>query len=204
MVDGLPSPTAQAAQAKEIKQEIESMSVEALHQALTDWESVFAAERQEGGFLHGIVGRIQPLTILHELHRARSSESQAQNELAALHHRLLTAGADSAHYQHTNVLLRQEIIQARTASDTSIIQLRQFLLDPAVNREFSRMATAATAANLKAAHYENEMKKMHEVANHPAGPRMMEIENRKLREELETLQRGRGEGVGGEIGRAHV
>ena len=160
------------------------MSAEELRSALEEWDKTFQEERQDGGIFSGIVGAIQPLTILSELRRAHSSEQQARAEAAALRQRLAGAAAEAASRVQEDVLLRKELLAARTSTDPSVLQLRQLLLEPAVNREFSRLSKATeVATNLK-----NDMRLQLDMATNPSVPIGVADKIRTFEEKCEALQ----------------
>lgn len=112
---------------------------EGLQEALQAWEVTFQEERAEGGAFAELEGRILPETVLAELRRARA-------EAAALRQRLAASAAEVAAAARDDLTLRRELHAARAAGEPSVLQLRQLLLDPAVNREFARLRTEAAAA----------------------------------------------------------
>jgi len=169
--------------------DISQMSHDDLKAALLDWETTFQEERQDNGIFSGIVGTIQPLTVLNELRRAISSEQQARAETAALRQRLAGAAAEAAARVQEDVLLRKELLAARTATDPSVLQLRQLLLEPTVNREFHRLSSATTAATLEATALKTDVRLLHDIANNPTGgPRALNAKIKALEEKCEALQ----------------
>ena len=181
---------------------LESLSSDELRQALSEWEDAFEEERQEGGAFSGIIGRIQPLTVVNEVRRALNAERQARAETAALRQRLAAAAAEAAARAQDDVMLRKELLAARTAAEPSVLQLRQLLLEPAVNREFSRLSSATAAATLEATALKNDMRIMHEVANNPNGPRALAAQVRTLEEKVQELEKAAEEGATASLERA--
>lgn len=74
-----------------------------------------------------------------ELQQARASEQSAREELAALRQREAGLAAEAAARQGECITLRRELAAARQSAEPSVVQLRQVLLDPAVNREVGRL-----------------------------------------------------------------
>lgn len=173
-----------------------------MRQALSDWEQAFEDERQEGGAFTGLIGRIQPLTVINELRRALNAERQARAESAALRERLAAAAAEAAARVQDDVILRKELLAARTAAEPSVLQLRQLLLEPAVNREFNRLSEATKTANTEASILKNDMRVMHEVANNPNGPRALAAQVRTLEEKCQKLEKAAEEGATASLERA--
>ena len=158
-----------------------------------DWESIFEEERQENGIFSGIIGPLHPLTVLTELRRAISSEREARAEAAALRHRLAAAAAEAAFRVQDDITLRKELHAARTAADPSVLQLRQLILEPSVNREFQRLSAATTAATMEAAALKSDLKALHEIANHPNAPLALTAKVRGLEEKIKSLKEAKSE-----------
>jgi len=186
-----------------VASDISDMSPDDLRAALLQWETTFQEERQEGGIFSGIVGTIQPLTVLNELRRLLCSEQQARAEAAALRQRLAGAAAEAAARVHEDVLLRKELLAARTATDPSVLQLRQLLLEPAVNREFNRLSAATAASAIEATTLKNDVRLLQDIANNPSGgPRALTAKIKALEEKCEALQCVNEEGAAASIERA--
>ncbi|KAL4515975.1 hypothetical protein Ndes2526B_g00689 [Nannochloris sp. 'desiccata'] len=183
--------------------DISQMAPDDLRAALLDWETTFQEERQDGGIFSGIVGTIQPFTVLNELRRAISSEQQARAETAALRQRLAGAAAEAAARVQEDVLLRKELLAARTSTDPSVLQLRQLLLEPAVNREFNRLSAATADATLEATALKNDIRLLHDIANNSSGgPRALTAKIKSLEEKCDALQQVSEEGEAAKIERA--
>lgn len=141
-------------------------TAEQVQAALAEWEGAFEEEKREGGAFAGTVGPIHPSTVLNELRRAREAESAATIELAALRQRLAASAAESAARARDDVALRKELHAARAAGEPRVLQLRQLLIEPAVNREFGRLAEGLQEAQREAAALRDEMRAMHVSGAH--------------------------------------
>lgn len=88
--------------------------------------------------------------------RAQEAEHTLRQQLAALQARTAGLQAATCAAQAENLQLRQALHVAKQAAEPSVVQLRQLLLDPAVNREFAglRAELEARAAELAAAQLE--------------------------------------------------
>jgi chromosome segregation ATPase len=71
--------------------------------------------------------------------RAHAAEQHLQKQLAALQTRQAGLQAAASQTAAENLQLRQALHSAKQAAEPSVVQLRQLLLDPAVNREFAAM-----------------------------------------------------------------
>lgn len=167
--------------------------MEQLEKELAEWESAFDQERTEGGAFEGVVGKIQPLTVLNELRRYRLEYQKASEEASALRQRLAASAAEAAARARDDISLRKELHTARAAGEPSVLQLRQLLIEPAVNREFARLAAATEVAQREAAALKEDMRAIHMVANDPKGPRALATQIRSLEERCEVLVEEAGE-----------
>jgi hypothetical protein len=104
------------------------------------WEQAFENECREGGLLSGVSGPVSPNHVLEELRLARDASLKAQAEVRALKQQLARAASETATRFRDELLLREELHAARSASEPNVLQLKQLLLEPAVNREFSRLS----------------------------------------------------------------
>jgi multidrug efflux pump subunit AcrA (membrane-fusion protein) len=71
--------------------------------------------------------------------RAQAAEAQLTQQLAALQSRAAALQLSDSASRGENLQLRQALHAARAAAEPSVVQLRQLLLDPGVNREFSAL-----------------------------------------------------------------
>jgi len=132
-------------------------TLEEFRKALEDWEHAFDDERGDGGAFAGFDGRITPAAVLHELQRCRAAEQEA----SALRQRLAASAAEAAWYARNDVALRDELHSARAIGEPSVLQLRQLLIEPAVNREFARLEASTAAAHREVAVLKEEMRAIH-------------------------------------------
>lgn len=68
---------------------------------------------------------------------------------------------DKAYMTRNDLLLRQELDDIRSGSEPNVLQLKQLLTEPAVNREFQRLSSLAKSASLEAAALREEIRAMH-------------------------------------------
>ncbi|KAI7838354.1 hypothetical protein COHA_007922 [Chlorella ohadii] len=175
-----------------------------------DWAEAFEAERQ--GLLRGAAGPITPQLVLDELRRAQESEQSLRQQLAALQARTAGLQAQVCASQAENLQLRGALHVAKQAAEPSVVQLRQLLLDPAVNREFAglraelegrtRELALAQAAVRFGGHGEPLLDKLDKLQDDNADLRRQVGESRAqqlerslaaAREQLEDLRRVNGE-----------
>ncbi|PSC73342.1 prolyl-4 hydroxylase alpha subunit [Micractinium conductrix] len=121
-----------------------------------DWAAVFEAERQ--GALRGATGPLTPELVLAELRRSHAAEQQLGAQLARLATREAGLAAAAAASAAENQQLRSALHSARAVADPSLVQLRQLLLDPAVNREVSRLRTELEGARREVAAAQAELR----------------------------------------------
>ncbi|GAB4813595.1 hypothetical protein N2152v2_000641 [Parachlorella kessleri] len=160
--------------------------------ALREWVGTFE-EEQRGGIFSGVVGQIHPLTVLNELRRAATSEQAAREELSALRPREAALQAALCAKTLENLDLRRQLQAAKQASDPSVVQLRQVLLDPAVNREFSRLRAEAEAKARELKIAQEELQAVQFSQESKAG-RMLMAKCRALQDENEEMGRELSEG----------
>ncbi|KAL4419661.1 hypothetical protein ABPG77_000558 [Micractinium sp. CCAP 211/92] len=153
--------------------------------AASEWEATFEQERQ--GVLRGITGPLTPLLVLEELRRARAAEEQLAAQLARLQAREAGLAAAVCQTQAENLQLRQALHVAKQAAEPSVVQLRQLLLDPAVNREFAGLRSELEARTRELAAAQREL------AARQFGPEPLLARVDKLQEENADLRRQVGE-----------
>lgn len=136
-----------------------------------------------------LVKSIHPTSIAEELRRAWSSERQLRAQAAMLRQRMAAALSEALVCMKEDVDLRRELQLSRAVSEPSVLQLRQLLLEPAVNAEFARVAAAAEAAKVEVGKLKHDMLMLYSAAaNDPKGPRSAAAQIRKLEEECERLK----------------
>lgn len=84
---------------------------------------------------------------------------KAENE--NLRRQLMDLVVDKAYMTRNDLLLRQELDDIRSGSEPNVLQLKQLLTEPAVNREFQRLSSLAKSASLEAAALREEIRAMH-------------------------------------------
>lgn len=119
---------------------IEQQTEEESRKDASIWEQAFEKERGEGGLFCGVSGRISPTRVLDELRSARDALLKSQTEISVLKQQLASMASETASRYRDELVLREQLHAATTASEPNVLQLKQLLLDPAVNREFSRLS----------------------------------------------------------------
>eukprot|EP00887_Chlorella_sp_A99_P001621 scaffold8.g1621.t1 len=129
-----------------------------------------------------------------ELQRSQAAEAQLKEEVAALRQREAALQAEACSRSAENLQLRRELSAARQAAEPSVVQLRQLLLDPAVNREVSRLRTELEARMRELAVLKEELATVAFSGSDGKG-RMLVAKCRALQqEENDELNRQLGEG----------
>ena len=94
--------------------------------------------------------------------REKVAERDAlKTENENLRRQLMDMVVDKAYMTRNDLLLRQELDDIRSGSEPSVLQLKQLLTEPAVNREFMRLSSLAKSASLEAAALREEIRAMH-------------------------------------------
>lgn len=88
---------------------------------------------------------------------ARAAEEQLAAQLARLQAREAGLAAAVCQAQAENLQLRQALHVAKQAAEPSVVQLRQLLLDPAVNREFAGLRSELEARTRELAAAQREL-----------------------------------------------
>lgn len=88
---------------------------------------------------------------------ARAAEEQLAAQLARLQAREAGLAAAVCQTQAENLQLRQALHVAKQAAEPSVVQLRQLLLDPAVNREFAGLRSELEARTRELAAAQREL-----------------------------------------------
>ncbi|EFN58948.1 hypothetical protein CHLNCDRAFT_140946 [Chlorella variabilis] len=146
---------------------------------LQQWAEAFEAERQ--GALRGAAGPITPAVV------AQAAEAHLGSQLAALGAREAGLQATAAQTAAENLQLRRALHVARQAAEPSVVQLRQLLLDPAVNREFAGLRAELEARTRELAAAQLELKAL------KFGPEPLLAKLDRQQDEIANLRRQVGE-----------
>jgi chromosome segregation ATPase len=68
-----------------------------------------------------------------------------------------------------------------------MLQLKQLITDPAVNREFMRLASLAKSASMESGALREELRTLHFVSNDPKGPRSLVAQIKSLESKIKML-----------------
>lgn len=125
-------------------------------QALSEWQTPFTEEQQkEHGILSHIKDPIQPHAILSELQRLHAESSLLKQQLAAY-------TIENAAWLREEITLKKQLHAAQATGEPSILQLRQLIIEPAVNREFMKLAASAERATKEASMLKEELRILHD------------------------------------------
>ncbi len=82
---------------------------------------------------------------------------------------------------------QEELNTLRNTCEPGVLQLKQVLTDPAVNREFMRLASLAKSASMDAGAVREELRTLHFVSNDPKGPRSLVAQIKSLENKVKGL-----------------
>lgn len=102
---------------------------------------------------------VEEAVVLLRKNVAERDALKAENE--NLRRQLMDLVVDKAYMTRNDLLLRQELDDIRSGSEPNVLQLKQLLTEPAVNREFQRLSSLAKSASLEAAALREEIRAMH-------------------------------------------
>ena len=126
--------------------------------------------------------------------RAQAAEAHLGSQLAALGAREAGLQATAAQTAAENLQLRRALHVARQAAEPSVVQLRQLLLDPAVNREFAGLRAELEARTRELAAAQLELKAL----KFGPEPLLAKLDRQQVGEErLGGSRLGGGNGGGG-------
>ena len=102
---------------------------------------------------------VEEAVVLLRKNVAERDALKAENE--NLRRQLMDLVVDKAYMTRNDLLLRQELDDVRSGSEPNVLQLKQLLTEPAVNREFQRLSSLTKSASLEAAALREEIRAMH-------------------------------------------
>ena len=91
-------------------------------------------------------------------------------QLRALESEVVRLVMQNAGLVKKDVLLQDEFERLRALNEPGLLQLKQLIVEPAVNREFMRLASLAKTSSLEAHRLKDEVRGLHFASNNPKGP----------------------------------
>lgn len=82
---------------------------------------------------------------------------------------------------------QEDLSTMRSMGEPGMLQLKQLITDPAVNREFMRLASLAKSASMEAGALREEIRTLHFVSNDPKGPRSLIAQIKSLESKVKSL-----------------
>jgi len=116
---------------------------------------------------------------------SRLDSLQAENE--HLRRQVVDFAKEKACATHAEIALQEEIENLRKATEPGMLQLKQLLTEPAVNREFMRLASLAKSSSIEAAALREEMRSLHYISNDPKGSRALLAQVKSLENKCKSL-----------------
>lgn len=101
------------------------------------------------------------VSLARVLRERLQKENMLEQENAELKQKLAIVALESVGQTRQELALRKELHEAQLASEPNVLQLKQLLTDPAVNREFLRLASLAKSSSMEAMALREEMRAMH-------------------------------------------
>uniref|UniRef100_A0A1D1ZY07 Uncharacterized protein n=1 Tax=Auxenochlorella protothecoides TaxID=3075 RepID=A0A1D1ZY07_AUXPR len=101
------------------------------------WEEALDGEREQ--LFAGFSGRMEPQVVVAELQRRQQEAETLRTELGTSQAAQAELHASLSAMALENIRLRDALAAAQRAAEPSVVQLRQVLLDPAVNAELARL-----------------------------------------------------------------
>eukprot|EP00798_Chlamydomonas_sp_ICE-L_P017957 gene17957-24361_t len=174
--------------AKELQQKL----MEAL--AVADkWRSAFKEVATVCGF------SVQPgrepdiASVVESARRTRTSEQALQDESKQLRRTEASLNIQLAERNLEVVELRRDLSNAWAAADPNVVQLKQLLLDPALNKEFSRLKSELEATQAELKNTQEELAATSFTQESKVGRQLM-AKCRSLADENEDMGRELAEG----------
>ncbi len=99
-----------------------------------------------------------------------NDEDTSQERLRALESEVVRLVMQNAGLVKKDVLLQDEFERLRALNEPGLLQLKQLIVEPAVNREFMRLASLAKTSSLEAHRLKDEVRGLHFASNNPKGP----------------------------------
>ena len=97
-------------------------------------------------------------------------DGTSQQRIRALEGEVVRLVMQNACLVKKDVQLQDEFERLRSLNEPGLLQLKQLIAEPAVNREFMRLASLAKTSSLEAHRLKDEVRGMHFASNNPKGP----------------------------------
>lgn len=110
-----------------------------------------------------------------------------QTENAHLRRQMSDLVIEQGYFLRKDAFAQEEMARLRNACEPGLLQLKQLITDPAVNREFMRLASLAKTASLEASALREELRALHFVSNDPKGPRSLIAQIKSLESKIKGL-----------------
>lgn len=99
-----------------------------------------------------------------------NDEDTSQERLRALESEVVRLVTQNARLLNKDAQSQAEFERLRALNEPGLLQLKQLIAEPAVNREFMRLASLAKTSSLEASRLREEVRGMHFASNNPKGP----------------------------------
>ena len=93
-----------------------------------------------------------------------------ENDVVRLVAQVSESVVANAYLTRKDVQLQDEFERLRELNEPGLLQLKQLITEPAVNREFMRLASLAKTSSLEAHRLKDEIRGLHFASNNPKGP----------------------------------
>ena len=93
-----------------------------------------------------------------------------ENEVVRLAGQVSESVVANAWLTRRDVQLQEEFERLRSLNEPGMLQLKQLITEPAVNREFMRLASLAKTSSVEAHRLKDEIRGLHFATNNPKGP----------------------------------
>ena len=93
----------------------------------------------------------------------------AENDVIRLRAQVSDLVVEQAYLTRKDVQLQDEFEKLRSLNEPGLLQLKQLITEPAVNREFMRLASLAKSSSMEALHLKEELRGLHFASNNPKG-----------------------------------
>jgi predicted RNase H-like nuclease (RuvC/YqgF family) len=110
-----------------------------------------------------------------------------ENELVRLRAQVSDLVVENAHLTRNDVNLQGELERLRSSTEPGLLQLKQLIIEPAVNREFMRLASLAKSSSMEAHHAKEELRGLHFASSDPKGPRSLLSQIKGLENKVRSL-----------------
>ena len=116
-----------------------------------------------------------------------NDEGTSPERLRALESEVVRLVMQNAGLVKKDVLLQDEFERLRALNEPGLLQLKQLIVEPAVNREFMRLASLAKTSSLEAHRLKDEVRGLHFASNNPKGPSSLLSQIKGLEAKVKAL-----------------